>query len=318
MHGMSSIAPAGGQPAWPLRAIRWFHQAGLVPRGHSWLICGLAHLSPQRSVVEVSLPEVGKLVVDLRDRASVAYFAESGMPQEARDIPLFQELAKSCDTLFDVGAHVGYFSRVAATANPQCQIHAFEPNPKLYPLLTQNLKDSGCATANQLAVGRNSGRRKFYVAANSHLSSLVRQVGASIDVETTSLDDYCQRKGIPKVDLIKCDVEGGELEVIQGAARVQQKGPPIWLLENQGSYHRQLGISERDFARSLGEHSPEPLRYFYVVPDKTSIRLCACDPQVVSWESAWRNIWIVPARRMDQVMQAAAKVRLSGAPKGQS
>jgi len=313
---MGSIAPAGGQPAWPLRAIRWFHQAGLVRRGHSWLIAGLATLSPQHALVEISLPEVGKLVVDLRDRASVGYFAEAGMPHEARDIALFKELAKGCNVLFDVGAHVGYFSRLAATANPDCHIHAFEPNPKLYPLLTQNLKDSGRAIAHQLAVARSSGRRKFYVAASSDLSSLVRNVGEAIDVEATSLDDYCLAKAIPKVDLIKCDVEGGELEVIQGAGRLQQKSPPIWLLENQGNFHRELGISGKDFAGSLNRHSTEPLSYFYVVPDKTSIRLCACNPEVVSWETAWRNIWIVPERCLDKVMQAVARVRLPGPREG--
>jgi len=65
---------------------------------------------------------------------------------------------------------------------------------------------------------------------------------ATIQVESVSLDDYAQR--FPAPDFVKCDVEGAEVEVFQGARRVLTEKRPIIVCEMHGDDKRLTLVDE--------------------------------------------------------------------------
>lgn len=133
-------------------------------------------------------------------------------------------------TLFDVGAHVGDYALAARGAFGQkATIHCFEPNPSLFGTLAPRVSDDAGISCHELAVGKDTGSATLFLdAVGSSRGSLIRDtfnvteksVGASHEVAVTTLDEFARENDIARIDLIKLDVEGHELAVLQGAARL--------------------------------------------------------------------------------------------------
>lgn len=146
---------------------------------------------------------------------------------------IFHQFANSREklVLFDVGANVGNWTHYALERAAEhrmvgrLEIHAFEPIPFTFRTLTDRIKDHpfsnsvhlvSCALSSQegsaemFSVGENAG------TSSLHLDS-TRNDLPRIQVETTTIDAYCQQKGIPVIHFLKCDAEGHDMEVILGA-----------------------------------------------------------------------------------------------------
>jgi FkbM family methyltransferase len=142
-------------------------------------------------------------------------------------------------TFVDAGAHVGQYSLLASgRVGPAGSVIAFEPHPVLGRVLRRNIRRAGCTnvTVSPLALGRTSGRADLVLhpSANFGASSL-RPDGATAHhrrapVTVTALDNYLDRAGVTTVDVLKIDVEGAELDVIEGACRTLTANPRILLV----------------------------------------------------------------------------------------
>lgn len=161
---------------------------------------------------------------------------------EATESAYFRSVVRDTDICFDVGGNVGYFSMLLADLAAHGAIHVFEPIPLNAALITTNreLNGYGHVIINNCAVGDRVQTLNFTVAADSAYSSL-HDVGrspavATIAVQMTTLDDYIKQHGIPRVDVMKIDVEGAELQVIRGAAQLLgdvPRAPRVVLMELQ-------------------------------------------------------------------------------------
>jgi len=126
----------------------------------------------------------------------------------------------------DIGANVGYYSLLFASLAPKGMVHSFEPVPlNFYVLCTNRLLNSfSNLIANPCAVGDVSGSVEFVVSRDSAFSSLVdtkiKPMAMEISVPITTLDSYCEKNGIERIDVLKVDVEGAEGRVLTGAERV--------------------------------------------------------------------------------------------------
>jgi len=121
---------------------------------------------------------------------------------------------------------------------PDAEIHTFEPFPKLAQLLQQYVTNNGWqgVRVNQCVVGTVAAKtRLFFNGVRFDTASTVAgfqsENVSSIEVDCMALDDYADEADLRRVDVLKIDVEGGELEVIQGARHVLQKFRPLILLE---------------------------------------------------------------------------------------
>jgi len=158
--------------------------------------------------------------------------------------------------IFDVGANIGVFSLFAAGQWPGALIHAFEPVPSVFQVLVRNVWAIGRVVPHQLALGAAAGVREIrhypqhtimsgfdarpevdrrlvraYVeniaqtlpdahreAVLGHVDDLVdaRLVQETVSCRVDTLTAVVARSGIDRLDLLKVDVEGAELDVLRG------------------------------------------------------------------------------------------------------
>lgn len=136
---------------------------------------------------------------------------------------LFADLEKlaglrSIKTVLDVGANIGQSALRYAEHFPVATIHSFEPVEATYRKLVRNTKEVPNITAHKLAMGAESGRALISLEPNSqHNSLLPKDAHASEEIEVTSIDEFCGKRGIGMVDFLKIDTEGFEFEVLRGA-----------------------------------------------------------------------------------------------------
>ena len=129
-------------------------------------------------------------------------------------------------TIFDVGANFGYFSYLCLAKNPQAQIHAFEPDPYNFEWLCRNINltaNRNNFVTNQKAVSNSTGKVSFAPSTAEMGNNLWSQIkfdeasnDKTIEVTSTSLDEYCQENSISQVDLVKIDIEGAEGYALEG------------------------------------------------------------------------------------------------------
>ena len=136
---------------------------------------------------------------------------------------LFEDAVKPGMRVLDIGAHIGYFTLLAARAvGPTGRVYSFEPDPDNYRFLCHNVALNGMegvVTTVPKAVADTSGIRPF-VADTKHsvVSSFLREgrSDAAMPVECTTVDDFLDGR---KIDVVKLDVEGAELEALRGMRR---------------------------------------------------------------------------------------------------
>jgi FkbM family methyltransferase len=146
----------------------------------------------------------------------------------AEDLKLFVADPK---VIFDVGAHTGQSTRFYHQQFPSSEIHAFEPDPDLFKELWAGLGRERGVTLNDTAVGSTPGPHRFFVNSDSHMNSLLEpgpqiwgKVTREATVEVVTLDDYCVRKGIERIGILKSDTQGYDLEVLKGASNLMEAG----------------------------------------------------------------------------------------------
>ena len=139
------------------------------------------------------------------------------------------------DTVYDVGANIGYHSLHAfKAAGPNGTVYSFEPNPPDFAALGLCIQSNNLANVRALgvAVADKPGRVRFATFDEPGISHIQRDtspVGApTIEVEAVAIDDLVYNKGLRPPRFIKIDVEGGELAVLRGAQEVLADcGPTI-------------------------------------------------------------------------------------------
>lgn len=148
---------------------------------------------------------------------------------------LQQKLASGM-TFFDIGANAGYFALVGSTrVGATGQVVAFEPSPLFAAMVQRNVELNHLRNVclSRSAVSNSNGTTRFVlesVGANSHLADTPLQHAKSapeeeIEVNVTTLDSYVSENGVSP-DVIKIDVEGAELMVLEGARDTLSKHRP--------------------------------------------------------------------------------------------
>jgi FkbM family methyltransferase len=131
----------------------------------------------------------------------------------------------------DVGANVGYFTLLAASrVGPEGRVFACEPSPEAFARLEATLRDNPIpqARAFPFALGAEPGQLHLHFTSHTvsnHTPSMVAQPGArTMPVPVRTLDECLEEWKLPRVDLLKVDVEGFEPQVLAGARQALATG----------------------------------------------------------------------------------------------
>jgi FkbM family methyltransferase len=140
------------------------------------------------------------------------------------------------DVVYDVGAHVGYYTALAATiVGKRGQVIAFEPRPVNFSYLKRHVRSNDLSNVRlfEASVGNNAGEVSFDNKTGTGTGRV--NSGGRISVKMVCLDELFARGEIPPPNFMKIDVEGGEVEVLEGARNVIAHARPVMLVATHGS-----------------------------------------------------------------------------------
>jgi FkbM family methyltransferase len=206
----------------------------------------------RRSSFRRALPtQVGGARIYVSGSAGLKYLFR---PMESVDPTLCnmaKEFVQSGHVVWDVGANVGLFSFAAAhLAGRSGQVFAFEADLWLVQLLQRSVSiqpsTSGPVQIVPTAVANACDLRVFNIAARSRASNFLAgygqsQTGGVAERQTViavSIDWLAERLPLP--DVLKIDVEGAELEVLEGASDLLKRKGPVIICEVSSEHSKRV------------------------------------------------------------------------------
>lgn len=133
--------------------------------------------------------------------------------------------------ILDIGANQGDVVLKYKLLFPSARIYAFEPYPDSYNRMICKVKEHKEIKTIQKAVGDKKVKSTLYVNnsvdTNSLLPSTVTGLSSDkmvatkgkIDVDVCTIDDFCNENSINKIDILKLDIQGGELAALKGCKK---------------------------------------------------------------------------------------------------
>ena len=187
---------------------------------------------------------------------------------------IIDSIVNKGDVCFDIGANIGVYTCVLGLiSGAGTNIHAFEPADHIRRKLHRNLQLNGLAgvSANSFALGAAETESKFFEVKEGTfrggVSSFVRN--ENIDrmkesnfterrVQVRMLDNYVSEASPPRINFLKIDVEGFELEVLRGGIRTIDRFRPFILMEYDEIRHRKDAAEMLSMFKDLHYEALEP------------------------------------------------------------
>ena len=173
-------------------------------------------------------------------RLYMKYRVAKEMWRGEKELRLLSFLVDSTRNALDIGANKGVWSEVL---REKCtHVHAFEPNPKMFSLLKSGAGRN--VTCHQIALSDSSGVAEFRVPrgrsgnysnqGGSLSSDKVSENYGQVSVETLRLDDM----DVGRVGFMKIDVEGFEMQVLDGASKIIARDKPVMIIEIEECHNK--------------------------------------------------------------------------------
>ena len=188
-----------------------------------------------------------KIRLNLSDHLESKIFWQGVLDGDIGEFIKVNQLLESDSVFVDVGAHVGVFTLIAADLLSEGTVYSFEPLSEHHKRLKYNvnINDFENVVMEKTIVSNSTEEKTLKVPVkkvdnNPHTkgsgsSSIYESSNSDNLVEygvpSTKLDKYVEEKGIEKVDIIKIDVEGAELDVLNGGAKTIERFRPTVLME---------------------------------------------------------------------------------------
>lgn len=183
-----------------------------------------------KAIVKTMLDKLGLEV--RRTRASSKGFTAD--PYSAQQ-KMLRIMGKASPVIFDIGAHKGETVARYRDIFPGADIWCFEPFPDSARVLNQRFADDSGIHVTTAAVADKAGSKTFYVNNNDSTNSLLPRnqqsrryyhsesfASTTVDVDVVTVDDVVRDNNIGSIDILKFDIQGGELMAFEGAKETLQ------------------------------------------------------------------------------------------------
>lgn len=134
---------------------------------------------------------------------------------------------RSRPIFFDVGANKGQSIRNFRNQFPECTVHSFEPSPATYEQLKNSVQTGDGVSIWNYGLGSVSGKMKLLENSSSDMTSFLPlgEAGWGKIVNETwvtvkTVDQFCRDNKIQRIDVLKSDTQGFDLEVLKGADKM--------------------------------------------------------------------------------------------------
>ncbi|WDM87924.1 FkbM family methyltransferase [Pseudomonas asiatica] len=202
------------------------------------------------------------MLVDAVDLHATPYALLGFGNYETDETSFLKSVFRAGDVFLDIGANLGWYSLVLGRNCPGAQIYAFEPITSTVEVLKKNIALNRLDNVEAVGMGmfNEEGEFNFLFAPDVSGATSLKLVGQSrgdeavrnVVCKVTTLDAFCNKHGITPA-LLKIDVEGAELMVVQGGACVL-RGTPIILMELLRKWSREFGYHPNDVLGLLGDY----------------------------------------------------------------
>jgi len=240
-----------------------------------------AYFFDKSGLRRVNHPLDGQMTIILPKGTHIAIYLEH--PYDIDVTQFMRHVLNPGMTVFDVGANFGYFSLTARSlVGDSGVVVAFEPVPDVHPHLMGNIKPYENVSLEKLAVTdgqEESITLSYFGLANSDITTAysprcgdnrLRRIPNPVDinVKTVSLDDHVSSSGHPP-DLIKLDIENGEMDALRGGSDLVTSGIAPFIIMEVGD----LGRTESNSSNACLSFLAQASYRFYVYDRKKRLIL---------------------------------------------
>jgi len=146
-------------------------------------------------------------------------------------IAMFVRNADDNIICMDIGANTGLYSYFINFFEPKTKLFVFEPDSSLIECIKLNLSKCANASINNIGIADYSGALDLFVNEKSRQTNSFEWDAVSpfadeckkVSVRVESIDNFCEKNDIPKIDILKIDVQGYEHKILQGAETMLKK-----------------------------------------------------------------------------------------------
>ena len=171
---------------------------------------------------------------------------------EAPNTKIVKKTVKPGMTVIDIGANLGYYALLEAKrVGPTGRVYAIEPVERNYNVLLKNIELNRAKNIIpfEFAVGAEKGVKTMQLSKLSNLGTILSDIPHSdffhrytrdnaageMECEVVTVDDFVREQGIDRVDLIRMDIEGYEVEAFKGMWETIERFKPMIFME---THHR--------------------------------------------------------------------------------
>jgi FkbM family methyltransferase len=287
------------------KILRLYLRSGL--RGATRLTFLLARNFRSLQHLPLEIPGWSPVYVDLRLGDAHILLMNSpyeGFWREPNEIAIMRRFVRTDDVVFDIGANIGLHTiLLSRLVGSRGKIFVFEPNAELLPALRHTVGQLGNATLKAIALSNQDRRSALFVPPDHSTASLADWTPLSpvfsedgpshiVKCEERRTDSLVEEDKLPLPDFVKCDVEGAELLVFEGARQTLNRvDAPIILFEANQCASRAFNMevsAAKDFLAAL-----ESPRYsFFEIQTEGKLE------RLREVRSSFLNILAIPAARV--------------------
>lgn len=182
--------------------------------------------------------------------------------RDAFEIKILEREVKPGMIVLDIGANIGFYAEVLSTfVGKHGKVLCFEPDKKNFKHLESVTKSLQNVFPYEKAIDSKSGKINIYTSKElnvDHRTYKPEHFDKVTEVDSCSLDDFCNENCIPKVDFIKMDIQGYEMEALRGAEKILNNNSNVVILAELWPYGlKSSGSNVFDYIAFLQKHNFE-------------------------------------------------------------